>query len=151
VVELLQVLEGATYAAFIIGAIVAVYELLSASKDRRADMLIRANEFWCSREFEETFLKMREAYEEKVAGAQELEDRVGKLALWMQVDYLDGVAGLAQTKAIDKKTVLGMFGWHRMWSGLEPWISSKRRSGYPQLGTAFEWLAGEDKRLNYST
>ena len=150
-VDVLQVLEGATYAAFIVGAIVAIYELLSASKDRRTDILIRTNEFWCSREFEETFLKMRQAYEDNVQDFHELENRVGKLALWTQVDYLDGVASLAQTKAINNKTILGMFGWYRMWSGLEPWISNKRKNGYPQLATAFEWLAAEDKRLNHST
>ena len=149
-VDILQVLEGATYAAFIVGAIIAVYELRSASKDRRAETLMRTNEFWCSKDFEETFLKMREAYDDKVQGSKELEDRVGKLALWTLVDYLDGVASLAKTRAIDKKTVLIMFGWYRMWSGLEPWVRYKRENGYPQVAESFEWLATEEKRLSYS-
>ena len=148
-VDVLQVLEGATYAAFIVGAVIAVYELRSSSKDRRAETLMRTNEFWCSKDFEETFLKMREAYEDKVQGALELEDRVGKLALWTLVDYLDGVASLAKTRAMDKKTVINMFGWYRMWGGMKAWVDYKRKNGYPNVAENFEWLAAEEKRLSY--
>jgi hypothetical protein len=148
VVDILQVLEGATYAAFIVGAIIAVYELRSVAKDRRADMLMRLNEFWCSKDFEEMFLKIREAYEEKIQGAREYEDRVGKLAMWTLADYLDGLAALARTKVIDKETLFVTLSFYRMWLGLEPWIRDKRKNGYPQFCDNFEWLAMKEKRLN---
>ena len=47
-VDILQVLEGATYAAFILGATVAVIELRSMRKDRELEFYMRMNEYWCS-------------------------------------------------------------------------------------------------------
>jgi hypothetical protein len=58
VVDLLLVLEGAAYVGFIVGAIFAVYELRSASKDRKTDMMMRINEWWCRPEWAEPLAKL---------------------------------------------------------------------------------------------
>ena len=59
-VDILQVLEGAAYVGFIAGAIFAVMELRTLSKDRKTELTMRMNEHWASKDFEEAFIKIRE-------------------------------------------------------------------------------------------
>lgn len=140
-VDLLQVLEGATYAAFIAGAIFAVIELRSISGDRKTDLLMRMNEYWASKDFQETLMKLRNT---KSKEPLELEKSVGKLELYALVDYLDGIASLAQFRLIGTKFVCYQYPWTGTWNKLEPYVVYTREQGRKYWGGNLEWIAKID-------
>ena len=143
-VDILQVLEGATYAAFIAGAIFAVIELRSMSKDRETDFLMRMNEYWTSRDFMEANLKVKELPETE--DPREIENKVGKLDLYRYVEYLDGVAMLVQNKSLKLSFALGLAEWFNLWENLEPWILNERQKGTGVFAGGFQWLVEEDSK-----
>jgi len=144
VVDLLQVLEGATYAAFIAGAIFAVIELRSINKDRETDFLMRLNDFWSSRDFEETRVKVKDLPE--TDDPRQIEDTVGRVALFSYVDYFDGIAGMAENKSLKLDFVINLAEWFGMWEKLEPWVLNERQKGYKHFAASFEWLVEEDQK-----
>jgi len=144
-VDLMQVLEGLAYVGFIAGAIFAVMELRSMRNDRELDFHLRMNEYWCSRDFEEAAIKVRELPPE-VENPREIESKCGALALWTYIDYLDGIGGLAENKLLKKEFVLNLAEWAGLWVKLEPWITEKRQSGFPILAGSFQWIVEEDQK-----
>jgi hypothetical protein len=98
VVDIPQVLEGAAYVGFIVGAIFAVLELHSISKDRKTDLMLRINEFWGRPEWYEAITRINKA---NFKDAKEAEDQCSEVSLMMVTDHLDGMASLARQKAID--------------------------------------------------
>ena len=143
-VEVLQVLEGATYAAFIAGAIFAVIELRSMNKDRETDFLMRMNEYWASRDFMDVHIKARELPE--TDDPRQIEDKIGKVALYSYVEYFEGIAGLVQNKSLKLDFALSIFEWFGIWEKLEPWILNERQKGRGVFATGFEWLVEEDSK-----
>ncbi len=143
-VDLVQVLEGATYLAFIAGAIFAVFELRSISGDRKTDLMMRMNEYWASKSFQETLLKLRET---KTKEPLEIEKAVGKLELYALVDYLDGIASLAQFKLLSVKFICYQYPWAGTWNKLEPYVQYYREHGRKYWGLAFESIAKTDLKL----
>jgi hypothetical protein len=145
VVDILQVLEGATYAAFIAGAIFAVVELRTMRKDRETDFLLRLNEYWCSKDFADVLLKVRELPE--TGDPREIEDKVGKLDLYRYVEYFEGIAMMVQNRSLKKDFVLDLADWYGLWVKLEPWIDDVRHKAHSELfAGGFEWLVEEDQR-----
>ena len=111
-VDILQVLEGAAYVGFIAGAIFAVMELRSLSKDRRTELIMRMNEHWSSKDFEEAWIKIRELDSKNPS---EMEEKCSRLSLWMVVNYFDGIGNLARENLLDREFVLGQVNWVFMW------------------------------------
>jgi hypothetical protein len=144
VVDLLQVLEGATYAAFIAGAIFAVIELRSMNKDRETDFLMRMNDFWSSRDFEETRIRVMDLPITDDPG--KMEDKVGRVALYSYVDYFEGIAMMVQNKSLKLGFALSLAEWFNLWEKLEPWILDERQRGRGLFGGGFEWLVEEDQK-----
>jgi len=137
VVDMLQVLEGLAYVGFIAGAIFAVIELRSLSKSRKTELMVQFNEHWSSKEFEEAFCKIREL---DTKDPREMEKKCGTVALWMTVDYIDGIADLAYDKLLDRDWVLTFVAWDLIWEALEPWIIDMRQKiGNPAIGHGLEW------------
>jgi len=146
VVDTLQVLEGATYLAFIVGALVAVYELRSMSKDRKTELMMRMNEHWCSRDFEEALLNIKEL---DTKDPREMEGKCGKVSLWMVVDYDDTIAAMAYYNLLDRKFVLQQIAFDIHWEILQPWIVDMRQKiDNPFVGASLEWAAAETLRTN---
>lgn len=145
VVDILQVLEGATYMAFIAGAIFAVVELRTMSKDRETDFLMRMNDYWSSKDFQEALLRVREMNETE--DPHEIEDKCGRLALFTYVDYFEGIAMLAMNKSLNKQFVLNLAEWFGLWNKLEPWIMYQRQiAGSDMFAGGFQWLVEEDQK-----
>ena len=144
VVELLQVLEGATYMAFIAGAIFAVIELRSMNKDRETDFLMRMNDFWSSRDFEETRVKVMDL--PVTDDPRQIEDKVGRVALFSYIDYFEGIAMMAQNKSLKLGFVLGLAEWFALWEKLDPWVLNERQKGSGAFAGGFEWLVEEDQK-----
>ena len=142
-VDILQVLEGATYMAFIAGAIFAVLELRSMNKDRETDFMMRLNEYWTSKDFIETVVKVRELPETN--DPREIEDLVGKMALHSYVEYLDGIGQMGRNKTMRLDFVLDLAEWAGLWVKLEPWILDVRQKGIPLFGSDFQWIVEEDQ------
>jgi hypothetical protein len=146
VVDILQVLEGAAYVGFIAGAIFAVMELRTLSRDRKTEVVMRMNEYWASKDFEEAFIKIRELDSED---PRQMEEKCTKQSLWMVVDYLDGIGVLAEDGLLDKKYVINMIAWELIWDRLEPWVIDMRKKvGNPELATGFQYAAKEARRIN---
>ena len=144
VVDPMQVLEAATYAAFIAGAMFAVIELRSMNKDRETDFLMRFNEYWSSKDFMDTHVKVRELPE--TDDPREIEDMIGRVALFRYVEYLEGIAMLIQNKSLKLSFALNLAEWFGLWEKLEPWILNERQKGRGVFAGGFEWLVEEDSR-----
>lgn len=135
------VLDAIVAVSIAAGAFFAVVELRSLSKDRRTELIMRMNEHWSSKDFEEAWIKVRELGSKDPG---EMEKRCSKLSLWMVVNYFDGIGDLAQENLIDREFVLGHVNWIFMWERLEPWVLDMRQKmGNPCIGRALEWAAAE--------
>ncbi len=146
-VDVLQVLEGATYAAFIAGAIFAVIELRTMSRDRRMELVLRFNEFWCSKDFVEAFTKVRKLGPED-KNPRQIEEKCTEESLWMVMDYVTGVGDLYYYgNLVDRKFVRGMISWNLIWQKLEPWVVDMRQKvGNPYIGLSLEGCAAEERQ-----
>jgi hypothetical protein len=144
-VDILQVLEGVTYLAFITGAIFAVIELRTLSKDRKTDLYARFNEHWSSKDFEEAFIKIRYLDSKD---PREMERICSKESLWMVVDYVSGIAEFARDNLVDRKWVLSFCHWELIWDRLKPWVLDMRETiGNPYIGDGIEWGAKMQKEM----
>jgi len=143
VVDLLQVLEGVTYAAFIVGALVAVYELRVMSRDRRTELYSQMGEHWTSREFEEAMAKYALA---DYQSAESIEKTVPRVDILMIADTLDWMAALVRYKIVDYKTVTSVMTFSMNWEKLKPWCLEWRKHTTPGHFGDFEWLANEENR-----
>jgi len=138
VVDILQVLEGATYLAFIVGAIVAVYELRDIKKDRRLDVLMRMEEMTVNREFKEANCKI---WRSKETTAEGLEKDVSVVDLTMVADYNEFLAELVTEGKVDLN-VAELFPFAGLWEKISPWIKAVRvEVGVPDMWGDFEKIA----------
>ena len=140
-VDVLQYLEGATYAAFIVGALVAVYELRAMSRDRRIELKLREIEFFCSREFEEATVNA-------VKGNFE-PGKVSDVDMKMLADYWDGMAEMVRTKLIAREDVGLDFA--SVWEAARPWTKSwEDLVGEGRFGDWERIARQEEKYLHFS-
>ena len=142
-VDLMQVLEGATYAAFIAGAIFAVVEVRSIKNDRKTELVMRMGEY-LSINFQETLLKLSDL---DTKDPRQIEEKVGRLGIYGLVGYLEQIAVLAQHKLLDTKFVCYMFPWVGIWRKLEPYVMYVRQSGHKYWAADLEWIAAEDMKF----
>ena len=144
-VDVLQVLEGLAYVGFIAGAIFAVYELRSASKDRKTDMMMRINEWWCRPEWAEAITKM---WKTDFSDDKEAEKQIPEWWLLMFSDYFDGVAALARYRLFDIKFIEDNFAFEMAWNKLKPWaVPFRERQNNPIRFGDFEWMANRERTL----
>jgi len=154
VVEVLQVLEGLAYVGFIAGAIFAVIELRTMTKNRKTELLIRIAEFSCTPEFEEVGARFVKA---NFKTPEEAEEQLSLPSLMMLADYNDFLGTLAKNKLVPKDTILDTFDFEYAWEKIKVWTrppnagdpnGERHGPSYPY----FEWLAGEarERRLQRS-
>ena len=135
-VDVLQVLEGATYAAFIVGAIVAVFELRTMSRDRKLELKLRQTEFFCSREFEEATVNA-------VVGKFE-PGKVSDVDMKMLADYWDFSAEMTRMRLVTDEEA-GLI-WEEVWEWMRPWIATwEERVGKGRFED-FEWMANQARK-----
>ena len=126
--DILQVLEGATYAAFIVGAIVAVYELRTIKKDRRFEFLMRLMELGINREFQDPMSKI---WRTNASNAEELEKEVSPAGLYMVGEFWSWAAFLAGEGWIERKDLLTYMDYQSLWRKMGPWIVAERKATGP--------------------
>jgi len=133
VVDILQVLEGATYLAFIVGAIVAVYELRDMKKDRRLALVMQAMTHHTTLEFEDAVGKLWRANATDAAG---LEKQVGYAELGMITDFYWSIAQLGLQGVVDRKMLYPFFPFRSVWSRIKPFVIAERAA----TGLANSWI-----------
>ncbi len=142
-------LEGLAYVGFIAGAIFAVLELRTMSKDRKTELVMRVSEFMCTLEFEQAAAKFMKA---RFKTPEEAEEQVSLPVLMMIADYCEGIGNLAQRGLVPKDVVFDLFPIEYVWSKLKVWakassdIDDPDRDKYGTAYPSFEWLAGEDRK-----
>ena len=137
-VDILQVLEGATYLAFIVGAIVAVYELRDIKKDRRIELLTRMMEHGATREFQDAMSKV---WRTSAADAQQLEKEVPATDLYMLGEFWSITSFLATSGLIERRDLLNYMDYETFWKKMGPWIIAERKATGPGLWNDVEELA----------
>jgi len=142
VVDTLQVLEGATYTAFIVGALVAVYELRTMSRDRKTELLVNMAEHWSSREFVEAISSYAEA---DLHSAEAAEKTCPRVHLLMMSEYFDSIATLARKKAISFDLMGQLLDFEGVWERMKPWCLHMREKTNPSEFADFEWMANEQR------
>ena len=136
VVDILQILEGATYAAFIVGAIVAVFELRTMSRDRKLELKLRETEFFCSREFEEATVNA-------VKGNFE-PGKVSDVDMKMLADYWDSMAEMIRARLVTAEEAGLMY--EEAWEWMKPWMATwEERVGEGRFED-FEWMANQARK-----
>ena len=148
-VDILLVLEGAAYVGFIFGAIFAVLELRTMSKDRKTDLLMRASEFTCTLEWQGAAAKFMKA---RFQTPEEAEEQVSLPGLLIIADYCEGIATLARRGLVPKDVVIDIIPIEYCWDKIKVWarapsdIDDPNRNRYGLAYPDFEWLAGEDRK-----
>jgi len=144
VVDILPYLEGLAYVGFIAGAIFAVWELRTMSRDRQTEFILRVNEFWSTKDFQDAYAKVQQLNSKD---PKEMEEICTRQSLNIVVGYLDGVGDLARRKLLKKNLVLDVAAWDSLWDKLLPWIESERkRSGNVLAFYGFEYVADECRK-----
>jgi len=143
VVDLIQVLEGAAYVGFIAGAIFAVLELRTMSKDRKTELLLHIAEHWSSREFVEAVSSYAEA---DFQSAEKAEKTCPRVHLLMMSEYFDSVASLARMKAVDFELLAQILDFEGVWERMRPWCLHMRVKTNPSEFKDFEWMADECRK-----
>lgn len=132
-------MEGATYAAFIVGAIVAIYELREFRTDRRLDLLMRLMERGATREFQEPMSKV---WRLKTNNPQEIEKEISLTDIHMLIEFWSISGHLATSGLIDAKVLLDYFDYEEFWKKLGPWIVNERNAtGSPEAWSDLDALA----------
>ncbi len=124
-VDMLQVLEGAAYLAFIVGAIVAVYELRSLKKDRRFEFLMRLMDLGINREFQDPMSKI---WRSSASTAEELEKEISPGELYMIGEFWSWAAFLSESGWIERKDLLDYMAYDDLWKKMGPWIMAERKA-----------------------
>ncbi len=124
-VNILQVLEGATYLAFIVGAIVAVYELRTIKKDRRFEFLMRLMDIGINREFQDPMSKI---WRTNASSAEELEKEISPGELYMIGEYWSWAAFLSESGWIERKDLLDYMAYDDLWKKMGQWIIAERKA-----------------------
>jgi len=144
VVDPMQVLEAATYAAFIAGAMFAVIELRDLKRDRRLGLLMQACIHGTTREFEDALSKVWRA---DASDAKGLEKQVSPVDLFMIADFFVSVAHFGQEGLIDRRTLTGFFPFSYLWNKMKLWVIAERvAAGMPKLCCEWELLAQFQER-----
>jgi len=143
VVDILQVLEGAAYVGFIAGAIFAVLELRTISKDRKTDLLVHIAEHWSSREFVEAIASYAEG---DFHSAETAEKTCPRVHLMMMSEYFDSMATLARKKAVSFDLMAGLLDFEGVWGRMKPWCLHMREKTNPSEFKDFEWMANECRK-----
>jgi hypothetical protein len=138
---MLPILEGATYLAFIVGAIVAVYELRDLKETRELETSLRLADQWLNRDFVEATVKLMRA---EYTTAKEVQDQSLEVDAKYVADLFDWYAGLIQEGRIDRKSVDLAFG--TCYEGLEPWIVWWEKELTPGRYDALRWAAGQEPK-----
>ena len=134
-VDILQVLEGLAYVGFIAGAVFAVIELRTMSQDRRIELVLRENEFFCSREFEEATVNA-------VKGNFE-PGKVSDVDMKMLADYWDSMTEMIKMKLVSRDDVSLNFA--DVWEWSKPWVRTwEERVGEGRFEN-FEWMAQKER------
>ena len=148
-VDILQVLEGLAYAGFIAGAIFAVVELRTISRDRKTELLMRSAEFGCTLEFETASAKLIKA---RFKTPEEAEEQLSLPVLLMLCDYCETIGTLAQRKLVPKNVALDIYPFEYIWDKVKVWadassdIDDPERDKYGSTYPSFRWLAGEARK-----
>lgn len=142
-VELLQVLEGLAYVGFIAGAIFAVLELRTMTKDRKTELLVNMAEHWSSRDFVEAISHYSEA---NFQSAETAEKTCPRISLLMMSEYFDSIATLARKKAVNIDLMTHLLDFEGVWERMKPWCLWMREKTNPGEFTEFEWMANECRR-----
>lgn len=122
--DLIEMLQVATYIAFIAGAIFAVVELRDYKRERQMEILMRIAEHVNTREFQDAMMKMAKANAEN---PKELEKQVSASDLNMIANYFEHVAWLGTTGIVDRKMIIRFYPWQYFWQRLQPWIEPMRK------------------------
>ncbi|UCE80583.1 MAG: hypothetical protein JSV94_05365 [Methanobacteriota archaeon] len=150
-VESMEVLEIAALASVVVAAIVAIYELRVAAKDRKTAMVMQIAEFWCSPQWEDAAARLTKA---DFKTAQEAEDQLSLPVILMIADYLDYVASLARSKLVSKKTILGFGIFEYACDKLKPWMNEQlydwqepEQYGWYEWYSNLKWAAEESRKM----
>jgi hypothetical protein len=143
VVDILQVLEGLAYVGFIAGAIFAVIELRTMSRDRKTELLVNMAEHWSSREFVEALSHYAEA---DFQSAEKAEKTCPRISLFMMSEYFDSMATLARKKAVSFDLMYQLLDFEGVWERMKPWCLHMRDKTNPSEFVDFEWMANECRK-----
>jgi len=146
----MEALEIAAYVSFIVAAIVAVYELRVAAKDRKTAMIMQIAEFWCSPQWEDAAARLTKA---DFKTAQEAEDQLSLPNILMMADYLDYVAFLARSKLVSREAIMSLGIFEYAWDKLKPWMSEQlydwqepEQYGWYEWYSNLKWAAEESRK-----
>ena len=145
--DLLQVLETGTYAAFIAGAIFAVMELRTMSRDRKTQLIMNVWSTFNVSEFAEAHsrIDMTETKDWK-----DIEAKCHRADINKVMEFYEGLGLLVRKRLVDPELVLEMCYPRLMWAKLKPWIDEERHRVTPFVGEHFEYLAQLDTQYKMS-
>ena len=147
--DILQVLEGLVYVELLLGVILALNELRTMSRDRKAELALRMTEMWCTQEFQEAGAKFMKA---NFKTPKEAEEQCSLPNLLMGASFFERLGYMARKKLVPIDVILETMPVEYCWEKIKPWalgeeIDDPERAKYPRSTYPnYEWLANEDRK-----
>ncbi len=137
-VDILQVLEGAAYVGFIAGAIFAVIQLRTISKDRKTAVIVELYSAFISTDMAEAYSKVLDG---DFPSAVDMEQKCSHASLARIAGFYEGAGYLARKKLVDPKVVIDFLPTTSVWNKMKPWVMFDRERMGPSQWMEFEYLA----------
>lgn len=138
----MEVLEAGAYVSFILAAVFAIFELRIMARDRKTEILMRMNEFVCTKEFKEFETKL---WETDAQDAEGLRKDVSDVGLETIAEYFEGLVWLSDMKLMEEKFIASMYDYPGLWKRLKPYALSERGRLNSNIWHGIEKLAGKSK------
>ncbi len=139
--DVVQVLEAATYVAFVAGAIFALSELRTMSKDRKTQLVMSVWSTFNSSGFAETHARIDATVTKDL---KDIETKCSRADITKVTQFYEGLGLLVRKRLVDPELVLEMCYPRFMWAKLKPWVDEERQRLTPFVCEHFEYLARLD-------
>ena len=132
----MDVLEGAAYVSFIVGAAFAVWQLYELRRDRATQLVLSLMETMASREVQEM---SRKIWDCEFSDAAEAEAKCGLEALNAIGGWHEGLGYLVRRRLINPEAVFEIMEIGAVWERMKPWLLKEREKSGSAMYEHFEY------------
>ncbi|UCE45991.1 MAG: hypothetical protein JSU93_03780 [Methanobacteriota archaeon] len=138
----MEVLEAAAYMSFVLLAVFAIFELRIMARDRKTELMMRMNEFVCTKEFKEFETDLWTTDAQDVEGLRKDVSNVGLATI---AEYFEGLVWLSDMKLMEEKFIASIYDYPGLWERMKPFALSERSRLNSNIYYGIEKLAGKSK------
>ena len=141
----MEILEGAAYISFIVGAAFAVWQLYEMRRDRATQLVLSMMDTMASPEIQEM---SRKIWDCEFSNAEEAEAKCGAGPLNAIGGWHEGMGYLVRRRLVDPEAVFEVMQVGAVWDKLKPWLLKEREKSGPAMYEHFEYIARMEREYD---